>query len=372
MSPAKQESFFGPDERIPTSCTARSVPTPFDSDHVAKLFAEASEERVRALSEKLKDSIGVNLPKTIARKKTLQDYKTNPYALMAHSSVMNLQSVDGLAQFLVDIKLYTGLETSFGKSIEGVVMGAYPLDAEPDQLWEDPQEKLAEFAAIEGLSGEARSRARTNSVWRIIDRSCVYKGTRYLTSMKSGPNTINDDQVSAMERAVRDNYRKWLAESQENYGVESVDVIIGLTYGTPKTTNNKDCQLIYKLLDAGFDWEGGDDKSGVLVDNETGRVRVYRLVGMDFWSLVARPDDPSSAQFAFLEVLLALADALREVSQGRSVEERLNERLQMLGDAIKGLKFSRGSLPGWVRDEFSEGELVWLASAMTTFFDEGL
>lgn len=292
--------------------------------------------------------------------------------MMATSSVMDLQSVDSLARFLVNIKLYMGLETSFGKSLEGIVMGVYPADAAPEQLWEDPREKLEEFAALDGLSGEERSRARTESAWREIDRSSVYGDVRYLTSVKSGPNTINDSQVSAMERAIRDNHRVWLEDSQRNYGVEGIDVVIGLTYGTPKTTNNKDYQLINKLLDAGFGWQDEENQPGVLVDEETGRVRVYRLVGMDFWSFVARPDEPASARFAFLEVLLALADALREVSRGRTVEERLNERLSMLGTAIGNLKFSSGSLPSWVRDEFSEAELVWLASALSTFYDEGM
>lgn len=366
--------MFEPDDRLPTSCIGRKIPMPFNPDDVADLFGKVSEKRVRDLSSKLKSHLNTTMPEAIYSRKKLQDYRTNPYVLMATSSVRGLEDTADLAHFLINNKLYMGLETAFGKTIEGQVMPEYPIGSGPGQSWEDPREKLAEFAALEGrgLTQAEKSRARNTSVWREIDLSSLYEGRRYLATVKSGPSTINDSQVAAMTSAIREHHGKWLSESQENYGVEGIDVVLGLTYGTPKTTNNKDCQLINKLVGSEFEWEDENTKPGVLVDTATGRVRVYRLVGSDFWAFVACPNDPSSAHFAFLEVLLALADALREVSRGRSVEEALNSRLDMLGDAIKNLKFSRRSLPNWVRDEFSEAELVWLASAMTTFYDEGL
>jgi hypothetical protein len=354
--------------------TARDVRTAFDPDEVAELFEQASEERVRGLQARLKDYIGENLPRAIARKKTLQDYRTNPYVLMATSSVMDLEDPHDFAQFLVNNKLYMGLETSFGKSVESIVMGAYPAGV-PEGVgrrWEDPAEKIAEFAGLKGLSREERARRRGASVWREIDRSVVYGDRRYLLTIKSGPSTVNDTQVNAMKDAIRDHHREWLSASRGNNGVEGIDVVLGLTYGTPRTTNNKDNQLVVKLLEEGFRWEDEATKPGVLVDEETGRVRVYRLVGIDFWAFVARPDDPASSPFGFLEVLLALSGALREVTASREVEDRLNDRLQMLAEAIATLRFPSQSLPGWVREEFSDKELFWLASALTAFYDEGI
>lgn len=225
---------------------------------------------------------------------------------------------------------------------------------------------------MKGLSREDKARRRGASVWREIDRSSAYDSRRYLLTIKSGPSTVNDTQVNAMKDAIRDRHRAWLEASQGNYGVEGIDIVLGLTYGTPKTTNNKDNQLLVKLLDEGFRWEDEAAKPGVLVDEATGLVRVYRLVGIDFWSFVASPDDPTSSRFAFLEVLLALAGALREVTARREVEDRLNDRLQMLAEAILKLNFPRGSLPEWVREDFDDKELFWLASAMTAFYDEGL
>jgi hypothetical protein len=53
-------------------------------------------------------------------------------------------------------------------------------------------------------------------------------------------NTINDTQVQGMARAILDNYRSWKEQTRETYPqVEEIDVILGLTYGTDRTTNNK-------------------------------------------------------------------------------------------------------------------------------------
>jgi hypothetical protein len=350
----------------------RSMRAVFDQGSVAALFGQVSEARVRRLSAALEAYIGTNLPAAISRRSSLTDYRTNPYVLMTCASAMSLTDPMDFATFLVNNKLYMGLETSFGKSIESIVVGAYPVDTAASGPWGEAPEKIAEFATYAGMSREEKARARARSVWREIDRVCVVGDVRYLTTIKSGPNTINDTQVNAMKDAIRDHSSEWLRSSRDNYGVESIDVVLGLSYGTTRTTNNKDNQLIVKLLESGFVESDRAAEPGVLVDEATGRTRVYRVVGADFWAFIANPPDPSTARFAFLEVLLALAIALREVSSRSEVEDRLNERLQMLGAAIATLRFPRQSLPAWVRADLEESELFWLASAMTGFFDEGI
>jgi hypothetical protein len=344
----------------------------FDKDSVADMFKRVDEDRVRLLAANLEAYIGTNLPKAIERRSALTDYRTNPYVLMTCGSAMNLDDPRDFATFLVNNKLYMGLETSFGKSIEKIVLGAYPVAAAPGATWADAPEKLAEFETYKGMSREEKARARINSVWREIDRACVVGATRYLTTIKSGPNTINDTQVNAMKDAIRDHSAAWLEASRDNYGVDSIDVVLGLTYGTTRTTNNKDNQLIVKLLESGFVEEDREGRPGVVVDSVTGRIRVYRMVGADFWSWVAAPGDPGQAPFAFLEILLALVIALREVSSRKEVEDRLNDRLAMLATAISTLRFPTQSLPLWMRDDLDDSELFWLASAMTSFFDEGI
>jgi hypothetical protein len=56
-----------------------------------------------------------------------------------------------------------------------------------------------------------------------------------------------------MVNAIRENWPTWLAETKENHpAVTALDVVIGLTYGTDLTTNNKENQILAKLQDYGF------------------------------------------------------------------------------------------------------------------------
>lgn len=54
------------------------------------------------------------------------------------------------------------------------------------------------------------------------------------------------------------------------------------------------------------------------------------------------------------------------------VETRINLKLQQLAASLAVLTFPRNSLPEWVREDFSEDQLFWFATAMTAFFDEGI
>ena len=265
---------------------------------------------------------------------------------MTSASVMNLDNPNLFAAFLFNSKLYMALETSFGKSVEAAFVGPYPIDSE--NKWTEAPEKLREFGALAGLSREQKARRRTTSVWREIDKSCVIGSRRFLTSIKSGPNTINDTQVQGMTRAIIENYRAWVDESQQTYpDVETLDVVLGLTYGTDRTTNNKENQILVKLFEHGFVEEDRARYPGVLIDEETRSVRVYRRIGKDFWSFIARPNNPASAKFAFLEILLALAKSLaRPIHGGRSLSvDFMRSRVGVRRLAAPG--FEVGSVGVW-------------------------
>jgi hypothetical protein len=239
--------------------------------------------------------------------------------------------------------------------------------------WIEAPEKIAESTALNGLSREEKAKKRVDSIWREIDRSCVVGGRRYITSIKSGPNTINDTQVQGMTSAILNNYRNWALQTKSTYpDVKEMDVVLGLTYGTDCTTNNKENQILVKLIDQGFEEEDRAKKPGVLIDQETRSVRIYRRIGKDFWAFIGQPDDPSSAEFVFLEVLLALAKSLAKGIETSNLESRINIRLQQLSFALSHLQFPRQSLPDWIRDDFTEEQLFWFATAMTAFFDEGI
>ncbi len=343
----------------------------FDSEEVARLFAQVDEARVQALATGFADYINANLPPTIERRDGLTDYRTNPYVLMTSASIANLSQPDAFAAFLFNSKLYMSLETSFGKAVEATSVLPYPIDSE--SKWSDPPEKLAEFAEYEGLDREEQARRRTQSAWREVDKAVVVDDRRYMTSIKSGPNTINDSQVQAMTQAIIDHHRTWSDETSKNHdGVRYLDVVLGLTYGTDRTTNNKENQILAKLLGRGFAEEDREGKPGVLIDEATHTIRVYRRIGQDFWGFIANPRDPASASFAFLEILLGLAKGLSAGVEASDLEDRINQKLRQLATSLAGLQFPRGSLPGWIREDFSKDELFWFATAMTAFYDEGI
>lgn len=345
----------------------------FQPDQVAGLLALTDKDRVEALSEAISTYIVKNLPEAIERREGLAEYRTNPYVLLTSASVMQLVGSDQFAGFLFNNKLYMGLETSFGKSIESVLVLPYPAGATLNERWREPPEKIAEAKALVNLTQEEKAQKRIDSVWREVDKACIVGKRRYVLSIKSGPNCINDTQVKGMTDAIAQQYKTWMAQTRQTYpGINALDIIIGLTYGTDRTTNNKENQILVKLLQKEFVEEDRAKKPGVLIDSATRSVRVYRRVGIDFWSLVGNPSSPDRAEFVYLEVLLALAKALSKGMTAASLEERVNVKIQQLSQALAKLSFPRRSLPSWVRDDFKDHELTWLAAAMSAFYDEGI
>lgn len=341
-------------------------------DEIIADFGNVDEARVETLAESIGSYIRTNLPLAIERRGGLADYRTNPYVLMTSANVMRLNDVARFADFLFNNKLYMGLETSFGKSIESTFIGQYPVGGVPPAKWADPPEKIAEAASLAGFGREKKARLRTQSVWREIDKSCVMGSRRYLTSVKSGPNCINDTQVQAMTAAIVDHHQRWLDQSRRTFtGVRELDLVIGITYGTERTTNNKENQILAKLMQHGFHEEDRGRRPGVLIDGR-GLVRVYRRIGRDFWAFIGNPNQPHQARSVFLEVLLALARALSVGARSVELEERINRKIAELSNALGTLMFPRESLPRWVRAEFSEDELFWFATALTAFYDEGI
>jgi Type II restriction endonuclease EcoO109I len=343
----------------------------FNPDELIELFKQVSEARVDHLAAALNTYISANLPAAFERRNGLGDYRTNPYVLLTSANVMNLADPSKFGSFLFNSKLYMALETSFGKQIEAAFVGQYPIEA--THRWIEAPEKLAEFALLQGLSRQARAQQRVGSVWREIDRSCVVGNRRYITSIKSGPNTINDTQVAGMTHAILTNHQAWLAQTKVTYPqVTELDVVLGLTYGTDKTTNNKENQILVKLLESGFVEEDPVNRPGLLVDSLTRTVRVYRCIGREFWAFIGQPNNMRSAQYVFLEVLLALSKALGSGMATANIEARINAKLQHLATSLMKLQFPRNSLPEWVRDDFTDDQLFWFATAMTAFFDEGI
>ncbi len=343
----------------------------FDVGEIVKLFKKVDKNRIEKIAGDLAKYISLNLPEAFEKRNGLADYRTNPYVLMTSATVMNLSDPYNFANFLFNSKLYMALETSFGKSVESLLLCNYPISS--TEKWSDPPEKIEEAKALEGLSREEKAKKRTMSVWREIDKSCVVENRRFLVSVKSGPNTINDTQVQAMTQAIVDHHMMWLSQTKKsNPEVSQLDIVIGLTYGTDRTTNNKENQILAKLLNFGFVTNEKDNHLCIVSQKELSSVCAYRCIGRDFWSFIGDPSHPSNAQFVFLEILLALAKALSVGVRNADLESRINMKMKTLAGALAKLQFPRKGLPDWVREEFNEDELFWFATALTAFFDEGI
>ena len=239
----------------------------FDRENVKRLFRRIDQVRVDDLAKRLKDDLANNLPKIYGRRSALSDYRTNPYVMLATANIMGLADPMRFADFLFNSKLMMGLETSFGKIVERAFIQKYPVDS--NTKWRDPPEKITEFEEEKNADGrEAKSALRSNSIWREIDKDVVAGNRRFLTTIKSGPNTINDTQAQGMADAISSKHKTWLEMSQaETPNLEGIDVVIGLTYGTARSTNNKDNHILAKLLDRGFSELDRKSQPGVLVDD---------------------------------------------------------------------------------------------------------
>lgn len=346
----------------------------FDATNLKKLFTKVDKDRVLTLAAVLKADVGVNLPKIYGRRSKLGDYRTNPYVMLATANIMGLDDAEQFASFLFNSKLSMGLETSFGKIIERAFLSAYPCHG--NAKWSDPPEKLAEFLKEGEATGRsAKAAIRNNSIWREIDKDVVFGSRRYLTSIKSGPNTINDTQVQGMADAIAGKHHEWLKQTDAAYpGLDGIDVVVGLTYGTEKTTNNKDNQILAKLLDRGFKQLDQAKLPGVLVDEATGRVRVYRRIGKAFWGWVGNPSNEDEEQHIFLEILLALSITFKDLLRdGSAIEEGINSRLAALAKALLKMSFAKDTLPEWVNEQgLSEDQLFYFATALSAFYDDGI
>ena len=281
---------------------------------------------------------------------------------------MALEEPDRFAEFLFNSKLYAGLETSFGKSLENELLAFYP---NPNEHWIEPVEKTSELEATSKLERVARARRRDVAVWREIDKSLVLGKKRYLLMIKSGPNTINDTQVAAMKDAIAAHHGTWLDESRRRYHVAELDIVIGIMYGTDWTTNNKENQILVKLMEHGFREDDGN-VPGILVSDSHPGVRVYCRIGREFWALVGNPPAPERAQHTFLEIMLGVIAALKGTRKGSSIEALVKAKVVELATALNRIANSFSTFPKWVKDSYTPAELHWLIVALSSFFDEGI
>lgn len=110
----------------------------------------------------------------------------------------------------------------------------------------------------------------------------------------------------------------------------------------------------------------------MLIDAETKMIRAYRAIGREFWAVIGNPLNPSSADFVFLETLLAVAKGLSEGLKTASLTDIINLKLAQLSSAFARMIFPQEELPKWARGELTNDELFWLSTAVSAFYDQGI
>lgn len=332
----------------------------FDGRDYEKLVEQINQERVNKISEEWAKYLKPNLEDTIEDKKDIDDYRLNPYAITAISGILDFESVDEISEFIFGAKLYMSLETAFGKSVENIVMPIYPIP-DVETGWKEHPEKVRE------MKSDSRSE---DLVWQKIDKYCVVNNTAYLATVKSGPRTLNESTTDSMKSDIAAHSETWLEGTKKHHPeVDELEIIIGLTYGTDNSTNNKEMRVLLKLVEEEFKEKDRQNHPGIIVHPDNQNIIVHTKVGIDFWSFVANPHDPQSAEFAFLEVMLGLIKASDET--GEALKGKTADKVKSLEGIIDGLAMPDSTYPDWIDSEFGDDELVRLAQTLTLYYDEG-
>ena len=331
----------------------------FDKEEYGELLSDVEPDRINKIAGEWSKYLKGNVRDAIENKDEIDDYRLNPYAATTIAGILDLDSTEDISEFIFGSKLYMSLETAFGKSVENVVMPIYPVES--GVQWEEHPEK------IEEMEDEERGE---DLVWQKVDKYCVVEDTAYLMTVKSGPRTINETVADGMKSDISDHSQTWLEGTQKHHpNVSNMEFIIGLTYGTDESTNTKDLRVLYKLVEEeNFDEVDRDTHPGVIRPPDSENIRVHNKVGIDFWSYVGNPSNPSDSEHTFLEVLLGLVKASDEV--GEDLEGISDKKIEGLSEALDNLYIPEGKLPGEIESEYGEDKLASLSQTLILFYDE--
>ena len=156
---------------------------------------------------------------------SLDDLMPNPYMIFLLKNSNGLDNVNDLVDFLLAQYIERSMVTSFGSLIEAIAGVFCDMDFK------------------KGRRGNKH-----------LDKVKTSGNTIYGISIKSGPNTINDPDVSDISDALND----WKAKKMAGLppGISSVETVLGLTYGNnPSLQSFKVGSLGHTLVYGRKFWE---------------------------------------------------------------------------------------------------------------------
>jgi hypothetical protein len=168
----------------------------------------------------------------------------NPFLMLLMAPAYNVFSPFEVAEYLQNAKMPHGDATAFGKFVEDRIFPLFGVRTPPEKAVDGP-------------------------LFSPIDAEITVDGSRYMTSWKSGPWTMNQSHANEM-----------LGRFPPIHEQTGCEIILGIIYGTERQLNNKPA----------------------LVRRGTGSY-VHVLVGADLWEFVTGVRD------AHMKVLEAIREA---------------------------------------------------------------
>lgn len=154
------------------------------------------EQKIPEFHQRRLDSLtGLNLDKVLIRK--------NPYLFKAK----NINTAGGFVKAILDAHLSSQEETIFGAFLENVAIHVCSI-------------------ALQGIKSGIEG----------VDLEFSQDGTRYIVSIKSGPNWGNSSQIKKM----KDNFKKAKIVLRQNGTIKNVVAVNGCCYGRDNSPDKGD------------------------------------------------------------------------------------------------------------------------------------
>jgi hypothetical protein len=225
--------------------------------NVTRELIERRFQKVRAITDVSSDDVNIN-----------------PFLMLAMAPAYNIFSPFEAAEYVQNSKLPHGDATAFGKFVEDKIFPIF------------------------GARTPAEKAGQTANLWSPIDKEIEIDGVRFLLTLKAGPWTMNQDHAHNM-----------IAKFPEIHDTTGCEIVIGITYGTPASLNNKPAMVV----------------------RGTGEY-VHPLVGKELWEFITGVKD------AHKWVFRAIRQAQKEFAEahgGKTFYEHVIEARLQLSESFR-------------------------------------
>lgn len=177
---------------------------------------QGARKRVLEMEVDFRKRITDHVASLPAKQAKFRKFKTNPFVLMIHTLNKQYLHVGQIEGDILPAKLFSSMETSAGKMVEQVVLPVYGWAVVPSEM----------HSADSVLDGKKKE----DNILR-------------LTTLKSGPQCLNDEMSKDIAEDILKNFEHWANEA----GVKEIEFCYGVLYGTRKQSNKKDWHILRNI-----------------------------------------------------------------------------------------------------------------------------